>query len=150
MTKTFGTDKMNAGIALSLFWFGIVLSRLICSFLTRIVSERLLLIVSCALGAAFLFVGVAARSETFMFIASIGSGIFAGATIPMVITVGYRWYPLAQGKVSTFLFIAVSLGGALFPWLMGYVEPVFGLQFSMAANSVLLFLAAALAFFTPE
>jgi fucose permease len=150
MTKTFGTDGMNAGIALSLFWLGIVLSRLACSFLTRIVSEKLILTVSCALGAAILFAGVALRSETLMFIASIGSGIFAGATIPMVITMGYRWYPFAQGKVSTFLFIAVSLGGALFPWLMGYVEPVFGLQFSMAANSVLLFFAAALAFFTPE
>lgn len=138
LSSEFGTDTVTAGVGLSLFWLGLIVSRLAASILTRRYCERDLLIAGSALGAVLMLAGVWIGAEATAFLAAGAAGLFTGATIPMTLTLAYRWHPEAHGKVTMLLFIAVAAGGGLFPWIMGLAADSLGLKSTMYLNGILL------------
>lgn len=150
LATEFGTDTVAAGFGLSVFWLGLIVSRFSASFLTRRFHEKTLLIVGFAFGAAFLSAGVWADSEFAAFVAAGAAGFFTGATIPMALTLAYTWHPEAQGKVTMLLFIAITVGGTVFPWVMGPLGEYAGLKAAMYLNAGLLLIGFALALCIPS
>ncbi len=138
LKERFGTADMLSGFGLSMFWLGLIVCRVSCSFLTTRYSERRLLQVGMALGAGFLIVCVLVDSEGAAFVGSTAAGLFTGATIPMVLTLGYSWHPEARGTVTMLCFVAITVGGVIFPWLMGVVGEAWGLNRAMLLNGSLL------------
>lgn len=150
LQECFGTETAASGFGLSVFWAGLIASRLACSVLTRIYPERRLLQIGMALGAGLLLLGVVLGREWTGFAGSAAAGIFTGATIPMVLTLAYSWHPESRGKITMLCFTAVSLGGVFFPWLMGVVGGAFGLQRAMLLNGGLLAAAFVLCLGIPQ
>lgn len=138
MMRMAGSDELTAASGVSAFWLGLIASRIACSVLTQRVYERKLLIYGCAFGSAFLLLGVAAGGQALLLAGSAGAGLFAGGTIPMIMTLGFSWNPGAQGKAAMALFIAVTAGSVVFPWIMGVVADVVGLKAAMVLNGLLL------------
>ncbi|MCD8350905.1 MAG: MFS transporter, partial [Planctomycetaceae bacterium] len=100
LQERFGTADMLSGFGLSMFWLGLIVSRVSCSFLTTRYSERWLLRVGMALGSSLLLACVLLDSEWAAFVGATAAGLFTGATIPMVLTLGYSWHPDARGTVT--------------------------------------------------
>ncbi len=150
MSETFGLDALAAGAGVSMFWLGLILGRLACSFLTKIRPERTLVIIGLGLGGLALLAGVLIGNEYVLFGAVLFCGFLSGATIPMVLTIVYGWHPGARGKVSMLLYLGVSIGGVVFPWLMGLLEGAFNLDAAMAANALMLLVPFVLMLFLPK
>lgn len=144
-----GSNELFAASGVSAFWLGLIISRIACSILTQRIYERRLLICGCALGSILLLLGAAIGSQTLLFIGSAGAGLFAGGTIPMIMTLGFSWNPGAQGKAAMALFIAVTTGSVVFPWIMGIVAEAAGLKPAMIVNGSLLFAVGLLAVCLP-
>ncbi|MCD8139527.1 MAG: MFS transporter [Planctomycetaceae bacterium] len=141
LQERFGTADMLSGFGLSMFWLGLIVSRVGCSFLTTRYPERQLLQAGMALGAVFLIACVLLDSEWAAFAGSTAAGLFTGATIPMVLTLGYSWHPDARGTMTMLCFAAITVGGVIFPWLMGVVGEAWGLNRAMLLNGGLLAVA---------
>lgn len=150
MEETFGSDAVTAASAVSTFWLGLICSRFACSLLTRRVYEKTLLFVGGVLGSALLLAGVTSGSESMVFVGSASAGFFAGATIPMIMTLGFTWHPGAQGKAAMMLFVAITAGSVVFPWLMGIVGGIAGLTAAMVMNGLLLLSVCLLALSLPK
>ncbi len=150
MTETFGLDALAAGSGVSMFWLGLILGRVTCSFLTRIRPEHMLIRLGLLLGGVVLLAGVMAGNQFLLFAAVLLCGFLSGATIPMVLTIAYGWYPESRGMVSMFLYLGVSIGGVVFPWLMGVLEGVVGLDAAMAADAFMLLIPFVLMMFVPK
>ncbi len=112
--------------------------------------EKTLITAGLFLGGGLLLPGVLTGSEFGIYGGAIAAGLFAGATIPMILTLAYTWYPSAQGRVSTILFSAITGAAIVIPWFMGVVEGWFGLTAAMAMNAAFLVGSAVLALFLPR
>lgn len=143
MSETLGTGPMAAGLGLSTFWLGLIAGRLACSVLTRKIPEKRLLFLGNLLGGGALLLCVAGGNEAAAFAGAAAAGFFAGATIPMVLTLAYTWHAAAQGKISMVMFIAITVGGTVGPMAMGgVVNEGGGLTRPMFLNGILLIAAA--------
>ncbi|MCC8166571.1 MAG: MFS transporter [Planctomycetes bacterium] len=147
---TLGLDALRSGTVLSAFWLGLIVGRLSCSILTRFVGEKPLIAAGLLLGGGLLLPGFLSRSEFGIYGGAIAAGLFAGATIPMILTLAYTWYPSAQGRVSTILFSAITGAAIVVSWFMGVVEGWFGLTAAMAMNAGFLLVSAVLAMALPR
>lgn len=138
MQKVLGANITHANLSLSVFWVGLIICRLVTAVLTRHIRVETILKMGILLGTLSLTLGVFSKSLILTVIGVGGSGLFAGAAIPLVITIGYSWYPQAQGKMSTVLFLCIAGGAVIFPWLMGFVSRVGGLYVGMIVNAACL------------
>lgn len=138
-----------ANLSLSAFWIGLILSRLISAVLTRYMSEDKILRAGLVLGTAFLAAGVISRTPAVMVAGVTGAGLFSGACIPLVLTIGYGWFPQVLGKISTVLFLCIAGGAVIFPWLMGISSKDFGLFGAMALDAACLAGAMAISILLP-
>lgn len=149
MSENTGSDPVTAGFGLSVFWLGLIAGRLACSFLTRYIGEKTLVVIGNAVAGLAIMSGVARGGETAAFAAAATAGFFSGATIPMILTLAYTWHPRAQGKVSMLMFLAITAGGAVGPWAMGKMVTPDNLGPAMYTNGCLLLVTAAIALRLP-
>lgn len=90
------------------------------------------------MGALLLAIGLGSGKLLFTILGVMAAGLFAGAAIPLTITIGYSWFPQVQGKMSTIMFMCIAGGAVIFPWLMGLVSESWGLLLGMAVDTVCL------------
>ena len=121
------------------------MSRLVSAVLTRYTSEERILKAGLLAGTVFLAVGVMSRLPAATVIGVTGAGLFSGACIPLVLTIGYSAFPSALGKISTLLFLCIAGGAVIFPWLMGISSRSFGLFGAMMLDTLCLAAATAAA-----
>lgn len=150
LTESVGADAVTAGSGVSAFWLGLIFGRFSCSFLTRKYYEKHLLLIGNTAGGVLFIVCMLIGGKTLLFLGAFAAGILAGATIPMILTLAYTWYPRAQGKISMVLFLAISIGGVIVPWLMGVIEGVAGLRAAMVLDGAALLISAGLVLALPR
>ncbi|MDR3210414.1 MAG: MFS transporter [Planctomycetota bacterium] len=141
MTENLGSSTMLAASGLSFFWLGSIAGRLTFAFLTIYVREKTLIVTGCILGGLLVLTGLLIQSETWVIIGVAGAGFFASGISPITIAVGYAWYPEAQGLISMLMFMSISIGAGIFPWLIGIVAGLLGLHSALVINSLLVLLA---------
>ncbi len=111
----------RAALATSVFWIGMVLSRL--AFSTRILAKvgRYAALHSALWGlAAAVALLIGARSSTVILLASGISGLCLGPIYPLLLS--YLLERTARG----WIFAVVGTGSALLPWLTGLLSAHFG------------------------
>lgn len=146
MQEEMGTGAAMANLSVSAFWIGLILSRLVSAVLTRRFPEVKILSRGLLLGAAGLLIGILSRNFLLTMAGVVASGLFAGAAIPLTLTIGYGWFPGKVGKISTLLFLCIAGGAVALPWLMGLCVEAGGLFASMVLDGVSLAGAAVIAF----
>lgn len=145
MQKVLHTTQAAANLSVSAFWTGLIFSRLISAVLTRYMTEARILKYGLLLGILTLWGGILSRTPVLTVIGVTGAGLFAGAAIPLVLTIGYGWFPKTLGKISTLLFLCIAGGAVIFPWIMGISSKSGGLYTAMIVDALCLAAAAGIA-----
>jgi fucose permease len=134
----------TATLALSLFWAGLTVGRLVSS----VIADRfdhLWFTVVCALGmAALVAVAVLAPVLPVSIAAFAAAGAAAGPIFPMIVAIGGERYPERSAAVGGSLTGMAVIGSVVYPPAMGFLSVTVGLTAAMLGN-VLLALACAAA-----
>ena len=134
----------TATLALSLFWAGLTVGRLVSS----VIADRfdhLWFTVACSVGmGAFIAVAVLAPALPISVGAFAIAGIAAGPIFPMIVAIGGERYPERSAAVGGSLTGMAVIGSIIYPPAMGFLSVTVGLPVAMFGN-VLLALACAVA-----
>jgi len=132
----------TATTALSLFWAGLTLGRLVS---TRVADRfdhvrftaTAAVMMSVALLAAILVPSLELSIALFAL-----AGFANGPVFPMIIAIGGDRYPHRTSAVSGFLAGAAVLGGLIYPPVMGFLSVTVGLTVAMLGNVLIGFACA--------
>ncbi len=135
-----------ATLALSLFWGGVAVGRLLTSYLAdRFGAVVLAATWSVVFGVAILASLVA--PTVWIAIACFAiAGLAAGPVYPMIMAIGGSLYPDRTSMVSSVLASAAIVGSIVYPPLMGPLSETAGLAVGILGAALFSFAAAALIF----
>jgi fucose permease len=132
----FGVTDSRGGLAVTLFWVGLIAGRILILPLTRrVAASRLLL--GCACVFAVLVVATAlAPSQLTSLILAVGAGLGASASYALIGSYAGR-FPGWQSAVASSLFIlSGGVGSILLPYLMGPLAGAAGFRVALALIAV--------------
>lgn len=104
------------------FWAALLSGRGISALLLLRIKENLLVISGLVLSAAGAASLVLAPSRTQVIIAVILAGLGLSSTYPIFISWLSKWYGARARSLGGVLFSLASLGGAIVPWVVGFVS----------------------------
>lgn len=143
MTQWLHVDAIEAGVTISLFSMGLLVSRLLSAWLSKRFTAWQMVVSGSLMGAALLAAGLLARSAPALMVTFPLAGMVTGWILPMVISRGYEFFPENPVAVASTINTASALGGMTFSWLAGVITQ--GISFPAAISlTVLNLLAAAL------
>ena len=133
---TFGAGGAWASFAVTLFWVGLIVGRLIVMGLTRRFSpSRLSLVCTCAM-AVFTVAIALAPSQVVSLVFAVGAGLGASASYGIIGSYAGR-FPGWQSAVASSLFIlSGGVGSITFPYLMGPLAHSAGFRMALAMIAV--------------
>jgi fucose permease len=134
----------TATLALSLFWAGLTVGRLVSSAIAdRFDHVRFTVACSLAMGA-LIAVAVLAPTLPISVAAFALAGVAAGPVFPMIVAIGGERYPERSAAVGGSLTGMAVIGSIVYPPAMGFLSVTVGLPVAMFGNT-LLAIACALA-----
>jgi MFS family permease len=123
-----GVSLRLSSAVVSLFLVGMMSSRLATSRLIRRIATKNILIGGLSVGlaslVAFLLVPGPAAKAVLAFIYGLG----IGPVFPLIVSKASEEYPRQSGAVTGLLFGCLSLGGMVFPLLLGLLASAFGIE----------------------
>lgn len=125
---------------LSFLFFGVMISRLLMSFL-KVSSEDYLAVSGIVAGASIL-AALPVKEPVVMCAAIFVCGLFFGAMIPCILALVSSHMPENPMLVTTFLMLAFYLGQAIGPAMTGKLESSFNLQTGIGVCAVFIVLAS--------
>lgn len=142
-----GSGESIASIALSLFWVGILISRIVCGVLSRKLKPDILIKAGSILAAVFLAIAVFSQHETVTIVCVLLCSLFNGAMNPLAMSSAYDTFPKATGRVSVLINMSIVLGAVFLPTVMGFASESLGIFGGMVINVGCLIVLAVLALF---
>jgi fucose permease len=127
----------TATTALSLYWAGLAVGRLVSSQVADR-FDHLRFATVCAAGIAIALVGAIFVPSLPISIALFAvAGFASGPVFPMIIAIGGERYPDRSAAVSGFLTGAAVTGSITYPPIMGFLSVSVGLTVAMVGNVIL-------------
>jgi fucose permease len=127
----------TATTALSLYWAGLAVGRLVSSQVADR-FDHLRFATVCAAGIAVALVGAIFVPSLPISIALFAvAGFASGPVFPMIIAIGGERYPDRSAAVSGFLTGAAVTGSITYPPIMGFLSVSVGLTVAMVGNVIL-------------
>lgn len=133
-----GLSPGLSSFGLSLYWIGIIASRLLASRIPDTVSPPVLIAGGAAAGGLLLTAGLLSSSPALFLVSAVLAGILTGAVIPLTLVVAHGWYPERTGSVTSLFFVFMMGGRLMSPWLIGTIGDSAGLEIGMLLNGVTL------------
>jgi len=133
-TGALSLDAQRGRSAISAFWLGLLVGRLLLAALHGASPVRAIAL-SGALGALVLALGVWARIPIIE-LPYLASGIALGAVFPLVIALAAQRFPHARGSAAGLAAGAGSLGGFAVPWLTGALGDAAGVTLAVGSLAV--------------
>ena len=126
-----------ASLALNLFWFFVIIGRLIVlTFAGRIKSTKIMLVIS-TLAIISMLVVVFIYNKYLIFILISIAGLGYSAMFPLLISVGSTLYEKGKGLLVTFLFLASNIGIASAPAITKFSSKA-SMQLSISFSFILM------------
>jgi len=133
----FSVSKTVASLAVTLFWVGLVVGRLVIVPLTRRFLASRLLMVGTGVMAVFAL-GVALSPSTAVSMAmSFLSGLGASAAFPLILSFSAKFPAWHAGVVFSAVIMAGALGRIVFPYLIGPLADSLGFRIAIGLDFVL-------------
>jgi fucose permease len=134
----------TATLALSLYWAGVAVGRLVASLIADR-FDHLRFTITCALGLALtVAVAVLIPSLPLSIAAFAVAGVASGPVFPMIVAIGGERYPERSAAVGGSLTGMAIIGSIVYPPTMGFLSVTVGLTVAMLGTA-LLAIACALA-----
>ena len=127
----------TATLALSLYWAGLTVGRLLAS----VIADRfdhLRFTIACALAMAGLIVVAVLVPMLPLSIAAFGlAGIASGPVFPMIVAIGGERYPERSAAVGGSLTGMAVVGSTIYPPAMGFLSVTVGLAVAMLGTALM-------------
>jgi fucose permease len=130
-----------AAKSLSAFWLGILVGRIVGARVLRQVSEYALLCWSSVLGIVAVCGLLTAGSPAVGLVTALAVGFFFGPVWPTIVSRAGATYPNQTGLVTAVVISLGSVGGGLFPGLIGGAADLWGIRRALWMAPVLLLFA---------
>ena len=123
-----GVSLRLSSAAVSVFLVGVIASRLATSWLVKQIATKSILVSGLLLasGALLAFLLIPTVGVKVALACIYGMGI--GPVFPLLVSKASEEYPQQSGAVTGLIFGCVSLGGMLFPLLLGILATSFGIE----------------------
>ena len=133
----------TATLALSLYWAGIAIGRLVSSAIADR-FDHLRFTTACAIGMA-VTVGAAVLVPSLPLSIALFAlaGVASGPIFPMIVAIGGERYPDRSASVGGSLAGMAVLGSTLYPPAIGFLSVSVGLTIAMVGNAILALASAA-------
>ncbi len=135
-------DVALATAALSLFWGGLALGRLLASVAGHRVRPVVLASVAAAACGTAVLLAVLVPMLPLRIVLFAVAGFAAGPIYPTIMAMGGGYYPSRTSLVSSVLAASGVMGSIVYPPLMGAVSDAIGLPVGMAGAGLLAIVAA--------
>jgi FHS family glucose/mannose:H+ symporter-like MFS transporter len=130
--NVFGAGDTWASLAVTLFWVGMVVGRLIVMPLTRrFAPSRLLLVCACTL-AVFAVAVAFAPAQAASLGLSVGAGLGASASYALIGSYCARFPGWQSGVASSVFILSGGLGSMVLPYVFGPIASAAGFRIAMA------------------
>jgi MFS transporter, FHS family, glucose/mannose:H+ symporter len=127
----------TATLALSLYWAGLTVGRLVSSAISdRFDHLRFTIVCAVAMGAAIAIATLAPRLDLAI-AAFFAAGVASGPVFPMIVAIGGERFPDRSAAVGGSLTGMAVIGSTIYPPAMGLLSVTVGLTVAMLGNAVL-------------
>ena len=147
MTVEYSSPIQMSSLPVSFLWVGIIISRLVYSSISEKVNIKRILIYSNLICALFWFSAILMNSSIMVGIACGVSGLCTGAIIPLSVALACNRYPNNSGTVSFIIFLYVTIGYMLIPWIFGVLGDAVNIWFSILVMGAMLLAISILSIF---
>ncbi len=120
-----------ASLSLSIYWVGMIISRMTFSYITRNHKNSILIRWTSLIGSLLLFIGLYSKQTWVVIILFALSGLLTGAFIPLLIDVASSKYPRNTGAATSILYFSINISVMIFPWLVGLIAENISFQWGM-------------------
>jgi MFS transporter, FHS family, glucose/mannose:H+ symporter len=127
----------TATLALSLYWVGLTVGRIVSSVIADWIDHLRFALVSALGIAAAIAVAVLAPSLPIAMTAFLVAGVASGPVFPMIVAVGGDRFPERSAAVGGSLTGMAIIGSTIYPPAMGFMSVTVGLTAAMLGNAVL-------------
>ena len=147
LQTSLGAPARMAAAALSLYWFGIIVGRLLAARLAARVSIKRQLWAGGLAGSLVLLLTFATRNLQLLTTGSLLAGVASGGVIPNLVTLCCGWFAGNTATASSMLFLMAAVGHMVSPWLIAVVTELssFDIGFTLPIAALGLVGVAALA-----
>jgi len=128
-------DVYSAGLMISIFWVGILVGRLLISFLSYKIKGGTLLIFLSVISMVGLFVGIFSVNKTVILIGAGVIGLGFSGIPPLLISSAGKIFSFGKEVLLTILFSIGLTGGSLIPFAIKLIAE-YSLLFSIAISIV--------------
>jgi fucose permease len=133
----------TATLALSLYWGGLTIGRLLSSMIADRFDHLRFAVVALLVVAAALAVAVVVPSLALSIAAFAIAGVASGPVFPMIVAIGGDRYPDRSASVGGALTGMAVIGATVYPPLMGLLSVTVGLSVAMLGTALLALVSAA-------
>ena len=147
LQTSLGAPARMGAAAVSLYWFGIIVGRLLAARLAARVSIKRQLWAGGLAGGLVLLLTFATRNPQFLTAGALLAGVASGGVIPNLVTLCCGWFADNTATASSMLFLMASVGHMVSPWLIAVITEVssFDIGFTLPIAALGLVGAVALA-----
>jgi len=136
MVDAFGAGEGAGALATSVYWGGFLAGRPVMAYVTHQFGPSrtlpwLIGVAALAAGAAIFAQGALLATIAYLVTALAISGLF-----PTLMAMSLQGRSGDAGTVAALITAAASLGGLVWPWLVGYVADVAGIRVAMATAAL--------------
>lgn len=132
MVSVRGASLTEGGNALSAYWFGLALGRLLLTFVPRRGGDEALLIGLAMLSTIGLVAALWFESSAAVTLALTVTGFGFSGIFPGVVALGGRYQPHDVAGATSAIITGAGAGGIVIPWLMAAVAESAGLTVGMS------------------
>jgi MFS family permease len=133
-----GVNVRLSSAAVSIFLVGMISSRLATSRLVRHIATKRILVAGLTLAGASLLAFILVPIIWLKAVLACTYGLGVGPVFPLIVAKASEEYPHQSGAVTGLLFGCVSLGGMVFPLLLGVLAANYGIERSYLLSLILL------------
>jgi len=130
---TLETDIVLSGMPVTMLYLGIIVSRIVSSFISENKKILKLFFLSNLFGAMLWATAIIVNNTTAIFVTSIVVGILVGGSIPIAIAAACNLFSSRAGAVSSILIVSCNVGCILIPGVGGVISQFVSLWFGIFA-----------------
>ena len=140
-------DAAMAGVVLTLYWTGVMISRLIQSFISRIVEPGKWLCVCCTVSALMFVTAVLIGNPVVLAVVLCLGAVLTGAAYPTMMAMGCACCPQQAGAATAVVCLGAGIGGMIFPPLLGVLAETVSFAAAIYVIPAVLVLCTVVLFF---
>lgn len=150
MENEMKTDVFASGLVVSALWGGVIIGRLISSFLSLKYSlKRLLLIGAISSGTVMVIMSLINTTAGY-FIGFVIAGAFIGCVLPLTVAIAGHTMPQNKGSASAVITLGTTVGVMAIPFAIGLIADNISFWAGVLCLGCIPFVIAAVVSFLPD